>query len=604
MGKIKPCLLLFLLVFSCFVSIGYFIPRVFGWTPLQGHITQDTTLMLANSPYRVVEDVTVDAGVKLTIQPGVTVQFADGFSLIVNGTLNAVGTADSMINFTSSRLTPVSGVWNTIKFIGGQNESFTLKYSVVSYATSGITISTDKGYALVEACNIYNSGSGITLNEKNNAVIKNNNVTQNTNGMILSGSEHSGSVIIGNSFLSNTQGISSTSTTVSNVTISSNIISSNNNGIYLYCNLLSNVSLLSNTVSSNTQDGIVLLAYDIYNVSLSSNTVLSNKYGIVLSGGYHIVNVSFSSNTVSSNTLDGIYLTATNMYGYSFISSIQVTGNTVSLNTGNGIRVHGDYVNDISFSSNRFSSNTQNGIYFQNCGRQNTPKFDLTALYNVVSANAQKGVLIEASIRTNLTHNEIFNNEYGALYSTTSNNSANFNDIYRNTYGVNVTSGAVVNAENNYWGSPTGPYQSSLNPEGNGNPVNGDGLNLDFIPFLSSPDADFVVVASAGLGGTINPSGSLFAYRGSSMTFTISPNTGLQISDVIVDGIAQGPITSYPFTNIQSNHQISASFIQIPNPPTPTIPELTPVIIIITTGIATIVLIGLKKNVNLCQKPL
>ena len=51
---------------------------------------------------------------------------------------------------------------------------------------------------------------------------------------------------------------------------------------------------------------------------------------------------------------------------------------------------------------------------------------------------------------------------------------------------MNVTNGATVDAEFNYWGSSTGPYHN-LNPEGEGNLVNGDGTDLDFIPFEFFP---------------------------------------------------------------------------------------------------------------------
>ena len=44
-----------------------------------------------------------------------------------------------------------------------------------------------------------------------------------------------------------------------------------------------------------------------------------------------------------------------------------------------------------------------------------------------------------------------------------------------------------VNAEYNYWGHETGPFHATLNPDGQGNPVGGNGENLDFIFFLSAP---------------------------------------------------------------------------------------------------------------------
>ncbi|MFH1170167.1 MAG: Ig-like domain-containing protein, partial [Candidatus Vogelbacteria bacterium] len=62
---------------------------------------------------------------------------------------------------------------------------------------------------------------------------------------------------------------------------------------------------------------------------------------------------------------------------------------------------------------------------------------------------------------------------------------------------------------------------------------------------------------------------------GANQTFTITPNTGYQIASVLVDGINQGVITTYPFTNVTANHTISASFAPIltldTTPPTTTI---------------------------------
>jgi hypothetical protein len=74
--------------------------------------------------------------------------------------------------------------------------------------------------------------------------------------------------------------------------------------------------------------------------------------------------------------------------------------------------------------------------------------------------------------------------------------------------------------------------------------------------------ADFAVIGSAEPGGTISPSGSQFAYPGSSFVFTITPNFGYKISDVTVDGVSQGPISTYSFDNVQAGHEIAATFTQ------------------------------------------
>lgn len=68
------------------------------------------------------------------------------------------------------------------------------------------------------------------------------------------------------------------------------------------------------------------------------------------------------------------------------------------------------------------------------------------------------------------------------------------------------------------------------------------------------------LTASAGPGGSISPSGSVIVSSGDSQTFTVTPNADFEITDVTVDGVSQGPLTSFQFENIQENHVIYATF--------------------------------------------
>ena len=70
----------------------------------------------------------------------------------------------------------------------------------------------------------------------------------------------------------------------------------------------------------------------------------------------------------------------------------------------------------------------------------------------------------------------------------------------------------------------------------------------------------YALTASAGVGGTITPSGSVSVNHGANQTFTITPNTGYSVATVSVDGVSQGAITSYTFNNVTANHTISATF--------------------------------------------
>lgn len=71
------------------------------------------------------------------------------------------------------------------------------------------------------------------------------------------------------------------------------------------------------------------------------------------------------------------------------------------------------------------------------------------------------------------------------------------------------------------------------------------------------------ITASATTFGRIAPSGVVGLVPGSNLTFTVSPDPSCRIVDVVVDGNSQGPDPTHTFTNVQVDHEISASFEQI-----------------------------------------
>ncbi len=66
------------------------------------------------------------------------------------------------------------------------------------------------------------------------------------------------------------------------------------------------------------------------------------------------------------------------------------------------------------------------------------------------------------------------------------------------------------------------------------------------------------ITASATAGGSISP-GTVSVITGTDKTFTISRNFGY-IVDVVVDGVSEGNISSYTFTNVTTAHTIAANF--------------------------------------------
>jgi subtilisin-like proprotein convertase family protein len=89
------------------------------------------------------------------------------------------------------------------------------------------------------------------------------------------------------------------------------------------------------------------------------------------------------------------------------------------------------------------------------------------------------------------------------------------------------------------------------------------GVAIDDVKVYNKPLGS-TIVASAGTGGTISPSGNVIVPNGANQMFTITPDACYSIADVLVDGSSVGAVTSYTFFNVTTGHTISASFTAIP----------------------------------------
>ncbi len=84
-------------------------------TEVSGHINQNTTWSLANSPYEVTGDVVINEGSVLTIKPGVVVKFRNNTDIYVKGGFISKGTSYNPIIFTSTDKN-LPGSWGGIRF--------------------------------------------------------------------------------------------------------------------------------------------------------------------------------------------------------------------------------------------------------------------------------------------------------------------------------------------------------------------------------------------------------------------------------------------------------------------------------------------------------
>ncbi|MGA9118577.1 MAG: S8 family serine peptidase [Bacteroidota bacterium] len=141
------------------------------------------TIVLASGSYTLNSPLIIPSGVSMIINPGASLQFADGISLIVNGNLQANGAT-----FTSTGSTD-PGAWGSLQFKGSGSSSSSLINCIVEYGTQ-IDVINGANRVLITGCTITNgSGHGINVVFSSfftawGNTIANGNVNQ---GIVISG---------------------------------------------------------------------------------------------------------------------------------------------------------------------------------------------------------------------------------------------------------------------------------------------------------------------------------------------------------------------------------------------------------------------------------
>lgn len=87
-----------------------------------------------------------------------------------------------------------------------------------------------------------------------------------------------------------------------------------------------------------------------------------------------------------------------------------------------------------------------------------------------------------------------------------------------------------------------------------------------YLWYTNYNNQNYIITSVAGEGGSITPEETRTVQRSQDIMYTISPDEGYIISDVIVDGISVGAVYTYMFRNVTSAHTISAEFGQVVKP--------------------------------------
>jgi hypothetical protein len=213
-----------------------------GSTNVGGIISKNTTWYQKNSPYIVKDDILIEEGINLTIEPGVEVRFDGDYYLQVNGILYAVGNPDNRILFTSNKPSPSSGDWKEIKF--NSNDDSSLKYCTIEYG--GSYDETESGGYSHQVIYIKKSSPEIS-----------NNIILNNDAGIVFGNRYQRTFSNNIIFYNKGFGICIAFSSSYTFSITRNVIVGNYNGIYLYWHE-TDLSINYNDIYQNNNKNILI----------------------------------------------------------------------------------------------------------------------------------------------------------------------------------------------------------------------------------------------------------------------------------------------------------------------------------------------------------
>ncbi|MCP4193608.1 MAG: hypothetical protein GY768_23595 [Planctomycetaceae bacterium] len=175
-------------------------------TQVAGAIDIDTVWSLADSPYEVTRDVTVESNATLLIEPGVLVQFRENTDLEVKGRLLAEGTPWQRITF--DRAAGESG-WDGLKFDGTLQDNRITYTDMLHGDDQGEAIDVSDSRLLID--NMTWSGTSGTILELDHPslIVRNSHFPTSRGGEIIHGEHISDSeylIIDGNVFENSNNG--------------------------------------------------------------------------------------------------------------------------------------------------------------------------------------------------------------------------------------------------------------------------------------------------------------------------------------------------------------------------------------------------------------
>jgi uncharacterized repeat protein (TIGR01451 family) len=290
-------------------------------------------------------------------------------------------------------------------------------------------------------------------------------------------------------------------------------IPTDNSGTKVVGNLVTGNIAFYYTASSGVEINYNVLPGQIIidTSSTCTSCTVNNNTGLAGTGnGIQLFNMTggtISGNTVSGRTANGIALLNS--------SGVAITGNTTTDNGGSGIVLAGTsnvtVAENLIFHNTLVPSNANPGGLTLKAGASST-----TVINNTINNNTKFGVWI-------------------GIDKPSTGNVFHLNNIVANGVGMlNNQTTVVVDAEDNWWGTPTGPYNATSNTTGTGNSADDAS---DFNPWITG---------LAYTGDTVFPDSAVVLQAklvNSAGNGLPAPVPGVSV-EFFANGISQGVVTT------------------------------------------------------------
>lgn len=465
-------------------------------------------------PYFVTDQVVVEAGDTLTILAGTEIRFMWGRGLAVYGTLLAPGTPSDSVLFTSAQPSPVGGDWNALEFHDNSSSGSLLEYCDIRYGGAnggGMVAVSHFSHPSFSNCRIARSAAdGIECIDRAYPTLSACTIEENDrHGIFLASYSHP--EIRDCRFYSNEFAI--------------------------YADGQVTPTLERNAAYGNLHDGVGVSG------SLSSDVTWSNLPHIVRSG----MDIEAPATLTIDPGVEVLFYTDAliNVYG-NLIADGELTRPILfSYEPGPSERGRWGHIGFLG------SVSDQNLLDF--CTIEYGGSDGLGCLYFDAFAT---GTITRSKIWANLSHGiecrdhaspslagcSILDNVGSGIRTQDSSApTISYSNIAGNfLYGVeNLDPLLTIDAEDNWWGSPTGP--------GGAGPGTGDSVTawVDYEPWSDAPHLPDVMITLAPdtLPLIIPPQGGSFGYDAEVINRTLEPQVlAAWIGVRLPNGTAYGPL--------------------------------------------------------------